>query len=74
MGETGYFITAIVSLATAVVTLWVHNNKREKKYNEQNNENLINMTRALNDSTHAIENNTKSHDRIYEYILNGKKK
>lgn len=81
MGETGYFITAIVSLSAAVATLWIHNAKRERKYNEQMNENLVNMTKALTDSTHTIQNNTnvitsntKSHDRIYEYMLNGKKK
>lgn len=74
MGETGYFITAIVSLSAAIVTLWVHNVKREKKYSEQQNENLINMTKALTDSTHVIANNTKSHDKIYEYMLNAKKK
>lgn len=74
MGEAAYFITAIVSLSAAIVTLWVHNNKREKKYSEQHNENLIKMTRALNDSTHALNNNTKSHDKIYEYMLNGKKR
>lgn len=74
MGETGYFITAIISLSAAVATLWIHNTRREKRYNEQLNENLINMTKALTDSTHVIANNTKSHDKIYEYMLNGKKK
>lgn len=78
MGETAYFITAIVSLSAAIVTLWLHNVKREKKYSEQLNENLIKMTKALTDSTNVIQNstnviqsNTKSHDRIYEYIVNG---
>lgn len=71
MGETAYFITAIVSLSAAIVTLWLHNVKREKKYSEQLNENLIKMTKALTDSTNVIQSNTKSHDRIYEYIVNG---
>lgn len=72
--ETAYFITAIVSLATAVVTLWYHNTRREKKYNAQQNENLIKMTTALTESNIVIKNNTKAHERVFEYLVNGKKK
>jgi hypothetical protein len=72
--ETAYFITAIVSLATAVVTLWYSNNKREKKYSEQMNENLVKMTEALTESSSVIENNTKAHERVFDYILKDSKK
>lgn len=79
--ETAYFITAIVSLATAVVTLWYHNNRREKKFNEQQSENLlryheasITMTNELAKNSKVIENNTKAHEKVFEYLINGKKK
>lgn len=71
--ETAYFITAIVSLATAVVTLWYHNSKREKKYNEQQNENLLKMTGAMVDNAKANEHLANAIDDLKAVVVSRKK-
>ena len=78
--ETAYLITAIVSLATAVVTLWVRNNKISAKYADQQNQNLlksheviVNMTEEIAKNSVVIENNTKAHERVFDYFISKKK-
>lgn len=71
--EAAYFITAIVSLATAVVTLWFHNTKREKKYFEEQKENLLKMTDAMADNARSNEHLANAIDDLKMVVVNRKK-
>lgn len=72
--EATYFITAIGSLVTTIVALALYIKHLHRKYTADQNENLIKMTSALTKSSLVIENNTKAHEVVFQYLLNGKKK
>jgi hypothetical protein len=59
MSDTGYLITAIITLAGAVGTLFWLNNKLQKKFLEMTSDNLLKMTKALSDNSAALEANTE---------------
>ncbi len=63
-------VWVVGGLATAVVALAVYIVKIQGKLNNISKETTSVITR----NTVALESNTKSHDRIYEYFTNGKKK
>lgn len=72
MNELGYFITAIVSLSTCVVTLALHikslNKERTKEQKETRDillESHTHMTREIGRNSTVIENN----NRLFEKIL-----
>lgn len=59
----GGLVTTVVALAAYIV-------KIQNKFNSISKETTSVITR----NTVALESNTKSHDRIYEYFTNGNKK
>lgn len=73
MNEAGYLLIAIGSLATAVVTLWVTNNKLHKKYSDQSNENLLKMTDAMTNAARSQEHLANAIDDLKLVVINRKK-
>jgi hypothetical protein len=72
-----YMAIAVVALVTAVVTMYFDNRKihaksaaREREHSDQQNENIEKMTVAMTNSTHAINNNTKIVDLLYQRMEN----
>lgn len=73
MSETAYLIIAVTSLATAVVTLWMKNDRLHKKYAESSNENLLKMTNAVNESARSNEHLANAIDDLKAVVVSRKK-
>lgn len=74
MNETAYLIVAVTSLATAVVTLWITNNKLHKRYSEASNENLLKMTNAMTDNAKSQEHLANAIDDLKMVVYSKKGK
>lgn len=72
MNETSYLLIAIGSLATAVVTLWVNNNKLHKKYSDASNENLLKMTDAMTENAKSNEHLANAIDDLKQFVYRKK--
>lgn len=72
--EITYFITAIVSLTGCIVTLALHIKSLNKKHSDEKQKNIIDLVSVVTKNSLVIEANTKSHDRMQDYFVNGKKK
>lgn len=69
MNEIAYLVVAVTSLATAVVTLWVKNDRLHKKYSEQANENFLKSINIRAEEAKAKEHLAQSIDAFPERIV-----
>lgn len=68
MSESAYLIIAVTSLATAVVTLWVKNDRLHKKYSEQSNENFLKSLEIRKEEATAKVLMAKSNEHLANSI------